>query len=81
MTREGSCVTVSGVNGHDSELARRFRLALELFEAGHGLMLQNLRRRHPDETEAQISERLGEWLRGSERLVPGRAYTFRTATP
>lgn len=65
----------------DSDVTQRFRLALELFEAGHDLMLQNLRRRYPDETEAQIRERLGEWLRGSERVVPGRPYSFRATAP
>jgi hypothetical protein len=65
----------------DSDIARRLRLTLELFEAGHDLMLQNFRRKHPDETEAQIRERLGEWLRGTERAVPGRPYTFRYTSP
>lgn len=65
----------------DSDVTQRLRLALELFEAGHDLMLQNLRRRYPDETEAQIRERLGEWLRGSERVVHGRPYSFRATAP
>lgn len=65
----------------DSDVARRLRLAIDLFEAGHDLMLQNLRRKHPGETEAQIRSRLGEWLRGAERAYPGRPYSFRTTPP
>ena len=65
----------------DSPVARRFRLAIDLFEAGRDLMLQNFRRKHPDETEAQIRQRLGEWLRGSDRAYPGHPYAFRTPAP
>lgn len=65
----------------DSPVARRLRLAFDLFEAGSDLMLQNFRRKHPDETEAQIRARLGEWLRGSDRAYPGRPYTFRHTSP
>jgi hypothetical protein len=64
-----------------SDVARRLRLAVDLFEAGRDLMLQNLRRKYPEETEAQIRERLGEWLRGSDRAYPGRPYHFRHTTP
>lgn len=69
------------VEVEDAAAARRFRHAIELFEAGYELMLQNFRRRHPDETEAQIRLRLGEWLRGSARAYPGRPYTFRHTAP
>ncbi|HEV8581748.1 MAG TPA: hypothetical protein VGX68_21990 [Thermoanaerobaculia bacterium] len=50
--------------------ARRFRTALDLFEAGVEMMRQNLRRRYPDASEQEIKERLGQWLR--ER--PGAEY-------
>jgi len=42
--------------------AERLRCALDMHEAGVALMRQNLRRRHPDASEAQIDERLAEWL-------------------
>jgi hypothetical protein len=48
----------------DSALAsRRFRTALDLFEAGVEMMRQNLRRRYPDASEEEIKTRLGHWLR------------------
>jgi len=65
----------------DSPVARRLRLAIDLFEAGHDLMLQNFRRKHPEETDAQIRQRLGEWLRGSARAYHGRPYSFRHTAP
>lgn len=40
----------------------RFRLALDLHEAGVALMRQNLRRRHPGESEQEIDARLAAWL-------------------
>ncbi|MFZ5469763.1 MAG: hypothetical protein ACOZIN_10030 [Myxococcota bacterium] len=48
----------------------RLRIALELFEAGVDMMRQNLRRRFPTESDAQIEGRLSAWLR--ER--PGAEY-------
>jgi outer membrane biogenesis lipoprotein LolB len=41
----------------------KLRAALELHEVGVALMRQNLRRRHPDESEDAIEERLADWLR------------------
>lgn len=38
------------------------RLTLELFDLGLALHRQTLRRRYPDETEAQIERRLNAWL-------------------
>jgi hypothetical protein len=40
----------------------RFRLALDLSEAGILMMKQNLYRRHPEATEAEISSRLAAWV-------------------
>lgn len=55
----------------DSSLAaRRFRTAMELFEAGVSMMRQNLRRRFPDADEEEIKTRLRQWLQ--ER--PGAEY-------
>jgi hypothetical protein len=36
--------------------------ALDLFETGVAMMRQTLRRRHPHASEAEIDERLREWL-------------------
>ncbi|HKJ35325.1 MAG TPA: hypothetical protein VKA36_02050 [Solirubrobacterales bacterium] len=44
------------------DAAERFRATLELHQAGIDLMRQNLRRRHPDESEDEISARLETWL-------------------
>jgi hypothetical protein len=55
----------------DSSLAaRRFRTAMDLFEAGVAMMRQNLRRQFPDADEKEISARLAQWLQ--ER--PGAEY-------
>ena len=42
--------------------ADRLRLALDLFAAGEAMMRQNLRRLHPDASEAEIERRLVAWL-------------------
>jgi Rv0078B-related antitoxin len=46
----------------DQSPAAAFRTALELFEAGVDVMRQNLRRRYPGATPAEIERRLGDWL-------------------
>jgi hypothetical protein len=46
-----------------SSVAEAFRVTLDLFETGVELMRQNLRRRHPDASEAEVDLRLREWLR------------------
>ena len=47
----------------DSSLAaRRFRTALELFEAGVAMMRQNLSRQFPEADEKEIAARLAKWL-------------------
>jgi hypothetical protein len=43
--------------------AERIRLALDLFSAGEALMRQRLRRLHPAWSEAQLEDRVAEWLR------------------
>jgi len=48
-----------------NEAAERLRLALDLFASGEALMRQNLHRRFPDASEAEIEDRLVAWL--SER--------------
>jgi hypothetical protein len=43
--------------------ADAFRATLDLFGTGVDLMRQNLRRRHPAESDDQIEVRLLAWLR------------------
>lgn len=45
-----------------SDAVEKFRVALDLYEAGVELMQCNLRRRHPTETDEQIEARLAAWL-------------------
>lgn len=46
----------------DLSPAEKLTLALELFESGVDVMRQNLRRRYPADTSAQIEARLERWL-------------------
>ena len=43
-------------------VAESFRTTLDLFQTGVDLMRQNLRRRHPGSTDAEIERRVREWL-------------------
>lgn len=45
-----------------TDAAVRLRIALDLFAAGEALMRQNLRRRLPDASAAEIEEHLCAWL-------------------
>ena len=42
--------------------AARFQAVLDLHDTGVEMMRMNLRRRHPDATDAQIQQKLVEWL-------------------
>ena len=42
-----------------------------LLDAGIALMRQNIRRRHPGQTEAEIDAMLSAWLRRAEDPIPG----------
>jgi hypothetical protein len=42
-----------------------------LMDAGIALMRQNIRRRNPGETEAEIDALLSAWLRRTDDPVPG----------
>ncbi len=50
--------------------ARRFRLALDLFATGEGLMRQRLCRLHPEWTDSRVDAEIGDWLRDR----PGARY-------
>jgi len=43
--------------------AHRLLLACDMFEFGREMMRQNLERRHPTATEAEIDAMLVEWVR------------------
>ncbi len=45
----------------DTQVARRFRLALDMYEFGERMALSALRRRHPHATDEQITLMLREW--------------------
>lgn len=56
------------------ETARdRLRLAIEMHDVGLRMYRQRMRREHPDETDAQIAERVQRWLvdRPGARLGDG----------
>ena len=40
----------------------RLRVALDLFASGEALMRQNLRRRFPEASDAEIESKLNDWL-------------------
>lgn len=58
------------------EIRERFELTMELYELGESMMRQNLRRQHPEASDAEIEERLVDWLQkrpGAEHGdAPGR---------
>jgi hypothetical protein len=56
----GSILVMSG--NEAATMLERLRQAFEMHEAGVSLMLQNLRRAHPDATDEQIEAQLGAWL-------------------
>ncbi len=47
---------------NENGAAERLRLALEMFDLGLDIMRQNLRRKHPEDTQAEIQEKLRAWL-------------------
>ena len=42
--------------------ASRLRQAIEMYAVGLAMMWQNLKRRHPNESDAQLDSRLEAWL-------------------
>lgn len=46
----------------DPEVTERFKWALDLSETGILIMRQNFRRRYPQASEAEISDRLAAWI-------------------
>ena len=46
----------------EETLEQKLMLAFGLFEAGENVMMQNLRRRHPDADDAEIERLFRAWL-------------------
>lgn len=61
--------------------AARLRTALEMFETGVEMMRQNLRRRHPTLTDAEIEARVRAWLHERPGAEFGDAVGRRVAWP
>lgn len=61
----------------NDELVQKFRLTLDLHEAGVDMMRQNLRRRYPEATSGDIEAKLVAWLRDRPMDAPGKPYTFK----
>ncbi len=46
----------------DPEVLDRIQMAFELYEVAEAMKRQNIRRRYPDLDEAEVEERVVEWL-------------------
>ena len=55
-----------------ASLAEKLRAALDMADEGLALQRQNLRRRHPGASEAEIDRLFGEWLHDRPPDSPGR---------
>jgi len=55
------------------QVARRFRLALDMYEFGERMARSSLRRRHPHATGEQIDLMLREWRRARPEASAGDA--------
>jgi hypothetical protein len=53
--------------------AERLRTALDLMQSGIEMKRSQLRRRHPDESDTEIQERLDDWLLHPEHSPHGDA--------
>ena len=62
------------VHGPDSPVARRLRLALEMFEFGVAMQRARLRRLYPDEDDEAIGARIRDWLRTRPGAEHGDAW-------
>lgn len=58
----------------DPAIIERMKLTFELFSASEAIMRQNFRRRLPAATDAEIEQRLLEWLRSrpEDRVATAR---------
>lgn len=46
---------------HDPEILARAQMTFDLCDAAEQIMRQNIRRRHPELSEAEVEERLAGW--------------------
>jgi hypothetical protein len=60
---------------------RRLGLALAMQREGTALMRENLRRRHPDASEAEVDALLVAWLRERPPDAPGRRIAWPRRRP
>lgn len=65
----------------ENPAAARFRVALEMFEAGVALMRGNLRRQHPGLGEAEIEALLSKWLQERPGAEFGDSHGVRCSLP
>ncbi|MDG2038926.1 MAG: hypothetical protein P8J30_00405 [Ilumatobacter sp.] len=55
----------------NTDAAQRLLMALDLFRDGEALMRQNLRRRHPSASAAEIERELVSWIRRRPGTIAG----------
>ena len=55
----------------DPEVLARMRVTFDLYQTAVDMMRQNLRRRHPDASEAEIARRMQEWMLEQPEDPPG----------
>ena len=55
----------------DPEVLARMRATFDLYQTAVDMMRQNLRRRHPDASEAEIARQLQEWMLEQPEDPPG----------
>lgn len=58
--------------------ADRLRLAMAMQREGTEMMRRNLRRKHPEASEAELDALLDEWLLSREPDAPGRCIAWPT---
>jgi hypothetical protein len=63
---------MSKVSQDPRAVAERLRLALDLMEAGQGLMRQKMRREHPELSADELDTLMRGWLCGRPADAPGR---------
>jgi hypothetical protein len=57
----------------DTQVARRLRLALDMYEFGERMARSTLRRRHTNATDEQVKQMLGDWRQARPGAPAGDA--------
>ena len=73
LLESSTILTMDDDSAARERLSRRLRSAFDLQRFGIAMMRQNLVRRHPAETEAEIDDRLRAWLRARPGAEHGDA--------